>query len=605
MKIKISKSSLIRSSIFIVLGIIIGWFFFGRNSTSTTENTGHEEHQLELSEDGITWTCSMHPQIKMDKPGNCPICGMTLIPLETNSSDEELSVSEIKMSKNSMMIAEVETVEIKKVSPYKEVYFPGKVKADERNIAELTARFGGRIEQLYINFTGQEVSKNEKLASIYSPDLVTAQKELFEAMKYMESNPLFYTAAKNKLKLWDLTNEQIEQIEKSGEPIFYFDVVSPINGTVTMRHVALGDYVKEGTPLFEVIDLSHVWVMFDAYESDIPWVKLGDNIEFTVKSLPRTKFNGKVTFIDPVVNSKTRVAYVRTELDNPKDLLKPEMFASGILKTMLPGIKDAITVPKSAILWTGKRAIVYVRVPNKEMTFEHREIELGEDAGAYYIVLNGLAEGEIVVANGVFKIDAAAQLLGKQSMMTPAGGKSSLGGHAGMDMGGDKGGSEDMKDMPEKDEESLNKEDIPPAFKKQLAEIANAYLEIKDALTNDEEKLGALTDKMKKALENTDMKLLTKNEQHMVWMSAQKSMLSDLEKFQSKKDIEEKRKVFAFLSNDLINTLQVMGLDMGSTPLYIEYCPMVDAYWLSTEKEIRNPYYGEKMIKCGEVKGTL
>lgn len=150
----------------------------------------------------------------------------------------------------------------------------GKVQADERNIAEITARFGGRIEQLFVNFTGQHVRKGEKLATIYSPELVTAQRELLEVLTFKERRPSLYKAVRNKLKLWDLTDKQISAIEEKGEPQFYFDVLSPISGTVILRHVAIGDYVKEGTALFKVVDLSKVWVMFDAYESDLPWIKL-------------------------------------------------------------------------------------------------------------------------------------------------------------------------------------------------------------------------------------------------------------------------------------------------------------------------------------------
>ncbi len=160
------------------------------------------------------------------------------------------------------------------------------MQADERNIAELTARFGGRIEKLFVNYTGQNVRLGEKLATIYSPDLVTAQRELLEAISFKEDRPSFYLAAKSKLKLWDLSDDQINAIEEKGEPQLYFDILSPISGTVMMRHVALGDYVKEGSALFQVTNLSKVWVMFDAYESDLPWIKTGDHVELTIQSLP-------------------------------------------------------------------------------------------------------------------------------------------------------------------------------------------------------------------------------------------------------------------------------------------------------------------------------
>ncbi|MCK4991674.1 MAG: efflux RND transporter periplasmic adaptor subunit, partial [Bacteroidales bacterium] len=306
----------------------------------------------------------------------------------------------------------------------------------ERNIAELTARFGGRIEKLFVNFTGQNVRQGEKLATIYSPDLITAQRELLEAVSFKENRPSFYTSVKAKLKLWDLTDNQISAIEENGEPQLYFDVLSPISGTVMMRHVALGDYVREGSALFQVTDLKKVWVMFDAYESDLPWINMGDHVELTIPSIPGKEFDGKVAFIDPFIDAKTRIAKVRIELSNPGLKLKPEMFANGVLHSNIAESSDHLLIPKSSILWTGKRAVVYVKVPDRESpSFLYREITSGPEAGNFYVVADGLEEGEQIVVNGVFKIDAAAQLEGKPSMMNPQGGRVSTGhDHGGMEM---------------------------------------------------------------------------------------------------------------------------------------------------------------------------
>ncbi|MCK5170993.1 MAG: efflux RND transporter periplasmic adaptor subunit, partial [Bacteroidales bacterium] len=263
----------------------------------------------------------------------------------------------------------------------------------------------------------------EKLATIYSPNLVTAQRELLEAISYKETRPALYKAAKGKLKLWDLSEDQIRAIEEKGEPQLYFDVLSPISGTVTMRHVALGDYIKEGTALFKVVDLTRVWALFDAYESDLPWIKINDKVDFSIQALAGKNFSGKVTFIDPFIDPQTRVAKVRVELNNRELKIKPEMFISGILESEITGEGNKILVPKSAILWTGKRAIVYVKVQDRENpSFLYREITLGPEAGAFYVVAEGLNEGEEIAVNGVFKIDAASQLQGLPSMMNPKGG---------------------------------------------------------------------------------------------------------------------------------------------------------------------------------------
>ncbi len=441
-KFNIDKKNIRNYALVLIVGLFLGWIFF-HNSGNTTEAThDHTEH----AEEGTIWTCSMHPQIRMDHPGKCPICSMDLIPLEKTTDDNGGSdPNEVQMSESAMKLAEIQSMPVRRDYSNKEVYLLGKVKPDERNISELTARFGGRIEKLIVNFTGQNVKKGQKLATIYSPELVTAQKELLEAVEYKQSNPSFYLAARNKLKLWDLTEGQIDGIETEGQPQNYFDVLSPISGTVTMRHVAIGDYVKEGNALFQVIDLTKVWVMFEAYESDLPWLKKGDKVEFTVQSLPGEKFNGQVTYIDPFLDPKTRTANVRVEVSNSKLELKPEMFANGIIKPRISSAKKDLLIPKTAVLWTGKRSIVYVKVPDREMSsFLYREITLGPEAGDFYVVKYGLTEGEEIAVNGVFKIDAAAQLEGKPSMMNPDGSVSSgsMSSMPGMDMSTKSGSSE-------------------------------------------------------------------------------------------------------------------------------------------------------------------
>jgi len=345
-----------------------------------------------------------------------------------DSGGDDVDPNEIMMSESAAKLADIQTMIVSSGIPQKSIRLQGKIQEDERRISELTARFGGRIEKLFVNFKGQNVRKGEKLATIYSPELVTSQRELLEAVSYKETRPALYKAAKGKLKLWDLNDGQIRAIEENGEPQLYFDILSPISGTVTMRHVALGDYVKEGTALFKVVDLTRVWALFDAYESDLPWIKINDKIEYSIQSLPGKSYSGKVSFIDPFIDSKTRVAKVRIELINSKLEVKPEMFTSGILESKIAGSGNEILIPKTALLWTGKRAVVYVKVQDRENpSFLYREIVLGPEAGNFYVVASGLNEGEEIAVNGVFKIDAASQLQGLQSMMNPDGGVMSTG----------------------------------------------------------------------------------------------------------------------------------------------------------------------------------
>ncbi len=588
----------------LVAGLFLGWLIFGGSETLTpaAKESVAEEH---VHEKGTIWTCSMHPQIREDGPGKCPICGMELIPLaQEENNTEEISAEAVVLSASAMKIAEVETSVVIRKVPSKEVYLPGMVKPDERRINELTAHFPGRIEKLYVNYTGQKVRKGEVLASIFSPELVTAQKELFEAIKYKDSSPRIYEAAKNKLRLWLLTDDQIEGIVRAGKVKFYFDIVSPGYGTVTKRNVAQGDYVMEGMSMFQIIDLSHVWVEFDAYETDIPWIKVGSKMDITIKSIPGKVFKSRVTFIDPVLDQNTRTTVVRAELNNRSGLLRPGMFAQGILRSVLSTKKEALLVPKSAVLWTGKRSVVYVKEDHGEtFAFHYRQITLGEDTGPYYVVLDGLQEGEEVVTNGTFKIDAAAQLQGKPSMMNPEGGKVSTGhNHGGTPMS-----DEEMEKMDkEEGAKPQTSTDPPMDFKMQLGVVIDQYLVLKNAFFNSDEG-GAETAAQKTldALGKVDMSLL-KGDAHNEWMKLQKPIEDNLKGIIQMKGIEMKRSHFAIVSDNLSKAIERFGVHSNKTStLYIEFCPMAfdnkGASWISEIKEIKNPYFGEAMPTCGEV----
>lgn len=406
-------------------GLLLGWIFFHNGKEAKLAADNHTEGSI--SEEGHShdeasiWTCSMHPQIKRDKPGKCPICSMDLIPLnKMESNADKTDPNEISMMPSAAKLADIQTATVGKGKAEKELHLQGKIQPDERNIAQITARYGGRIEKLFINYTGQSVVRGAKLATIYSPELVSAQKELLEALKMKSGNPAIYESAFNKLKLWDLTDAQIHSIEEAGAPREYFDVLAPISGTVTMRMVAVGDYVKQGMSMFQVMDLSKVWLLMDAYESDLPWLHVGDEVSFGVSSLPGETFKGKISFIDPMLDARTRVSHLRVELLNRNSKLKPEMFADAVVKSKLSSGNSDMIIPASAVLWTGKRSVVYVKVPERDYpTFLYREVVLGPKTSDGFVVKEGLKEGEEIAVNGVFKIDAAAQLEGKQSMMQP------------------------------------------------------------------------------------------------------------------------------------------------------------------------------------------
>ncbi len=593
----------------LVAGILSGSFLFGQKGDSEATATMEEEHS---HVQGTIWTCSMHPQIRDDGPGSCPICGMELILVESEGSDTDYGPESQVMSEAALKIADVETSVIVLKAPIKEIYLSGRIAADERRINEITAHFPGRIETLKVNYTGQYVRKGQVLATIYSPELVSAQKELFEALNYRVTNPQLYQAARNKFKLWMITENQIKQIEESGKIQYYLDILSPGSGTVTIRNIAKGDYVKEGTSMFQIIDLSHIWVILDAYESDIPWIKLNDNIKIQIKSVPGQTFTGKVTFIDPILDSKTRVTRIRAELNNRDGILRPGMFVSGRLNAMLPGKKEMLVVPKTAVLWTGKKSIVYIKEKNTsgQHVFTYREITIGENTGSYYVVKDGLTKGEEVVTNGVFKIDASAQLLGKQSMMNPGGGKVSLShDHGSMEQGAT---MEDIDIEKEEDhsehlEQSTTGPDRKSDFNKQLKEVFARYIILKDAMVaSDPEKTTAAGQIVRMALDKVNMGLL-EGEAHMLWMEKLDAMKKPLVVITNSKNISKQRLAFAHFGDALyasIKSFQVTGLNA-----YRQFCPMADdnkgAYWLSTTKEIRNPYFGDVMLTCGSTEEIL
>lgn len=414
---KIFKSRYVINGMLLISGIFLGWLFF-RSSHEVSEKTEIREQDNKP----VIWTCSMHPHIRMEAPGKCPICGMDLIPL--GQSTENVDPAAIHFTKEAAALANVVTSVVSKQKPVKQIRLNGKILADERYLQSQVAHFSGRIEKLYVNFTGEFVRKGQVIASLYSPELISAQQELLETFKTKQSQPEIYKAAREKLRQWKLTDSQVDKIEATGNILENMDIVSEMSGVVTEKKVNKGDYVSRGSVFYTVADLSIVWVVFDAYETDLPFLTEGEKIDFTVQALPGKTYSGKIAFIDPVIDPLTRVSKVRLEMRNTDGKFKPEMFVSGIANTNLTGYSDKLLIPGTAVLWTGKRSIVYVKqAGTDEPIFKMREIELGPELGNGYVVISGLNEGEEIVTQGTFSVDAAAQLEGKPSMMNPQGGE--------------------------------------------------------------------------------------------------------------------------------------------------------------------------------------
>ncbi len=531
----------------LVIGGLIGWFI---KPSSEVPVENHEAHAESGSE---VWTCSMHPQIRQSEPGDCPICGMDLIPLETDLN--ELDPDAIRMSPTAMKLASIETTIIGSGSSAKTLRLNGKVKADERLLYTQSSHIPGRIEKLSVNFTGEYIKAGQVIAYLYSPELVTAQQELMEAKKMKDSQPALFNAAKEKLKNWKLTENQINDIINSEKSIEQFPVLSNVSGYVTQKLVNLGDHVMEGQALYQIADLSKVWILFDIYESDMSWIKKGSQITYTLQSLPGESFTGKISYVDPVIDPKTRVASARIEISNTGLRLKPEMFASGVVESNSAKNGESISIPKSAVMWTGKRSVVYVKHETDQgVSFKMREITLGAELGESYLVESGIDQGEEIAVNGTFSIDAAAQLAGKPSMMS----------------------------MDNKTKQlNLDKASLTP--------ILSEYLNLKDALVGDN-----LTDAIASA------------KKMAIELKSNSGLKDEVNKIIKSTDIESARIAFQSISIILIDAA---SKNHYSKTLYVQFCPMADnnkgASWLSLSDEIRNPYFGASMLYCGEVTGEV
>ncbi|SCA63198.1 hypothetical protein SCG7109_AJ_00250 [Chlamydiales bacterium SCGC AG-110-M15] len=397
----------------------------------------------------------------------------------------------VTLSPAARALAEVQVSSVERKEVRGEVRLFGKVDYDETLVSYITSWFPGRIEKMYLNYTGISVNKGDHMADIYSPKLISGQEELLQSLQALasftkqdQSSSFVHKnaqanveASRAKLRLWGIPEERIKSIESSKKVDDVMTIIAPMSGVVIQKHISEGHYVKEGSHIFTIADLSELWVKLDAYESDLVWLRYGQDVEFTTDALPGRTFTGVISFIDPFLSEKTRTASVRVNITNEEKLLKPGMFLKGLVRPLVtseggvstkgfagkwiapmhpqivkdgPGSCDIcgmplvkaeelgyveteegmpLVIPHTAPLLTGKRAIVYVQLPEDSSSFMAKKVVLGARLGDYYIVKRGLEEGEVVVVNGNFKIDSASQILAKPSMMKPEGGGKPKTGH--------------------------------------------------------------------------------------------------------------------------------------------------------------------------------
>jgi membrane fusion protein, copper/silver efflux system len=589
------------------------------------------------------WTCSMHPQVKLPHPGKCPICFMDLIPLSSGrDGDSDVGAVQYSLSPAANRLAEVETVAVKRAHARLSVRMVGLVYEDETRIASLTSRVDGRLDEIYVNFTGSLVNKGDPMVTIWSPTLIKSQVELFESMKSNDTEGII-KGAEEKLIQLGMTKEQIEEIKKQQKANLYVTLRAPINGVVTKKMAILGQFVKEGTEMYAINDLSHVWIKLDAYESDMPWIRYGQDVTFTTPAVPGRKFKGKVLFLDPVLDMKTRTVKIRVDAENPDYILRPGMFVTAELEAEVdskgrvikpewagkyicpvhpseqgslepgfcpdskmalrpasaygyvddPNPEFPLVIPATAPLITGKRTIVYVEVPKQDRpTYELREVVLGPRAGSEYVVYEGLKEGERVVTKGNFKIDSAMQIVAKASMMNPVETKPATGS-------GEKA-----------EEEVVKKLQAPEEFVSALTPIIHEYLQLKESLVGEKTEQAVVSaEKLAGLLKQVNSSVLD-NQARDTWTKLSGAMETELKTIADAREIEAMRKAFDPLSEAFAKV--IMGFRHSlKDPLFLYHCPMASneqgAYWLESSQDIKNPYFGDtpykgqQMLKCAEL----
>lgn len=540
----------------LIIGLIAGRFLMPSSGGDNHTAAAHAEEAA-----ASIWTCSMHPQIRQPSPGDCPICGMDLIP-EVTDDTADLGPRELSMSESSRALADIQTVELRRDVPQAEVRMVGRLVYDETREKSLTARFPARIDELYVNVTGERVERGQPLANVYSAELLTAQRELITAYQ-REPNSRLTAVAREKLRLWDLLPSQIDAILQSGSASDHFELAAPVGGVVVSKNVKEGDYVKTGEALLKIVDLSQLWLELEAYESDLAWLQVGQSIAFTTEAFPGETFTGEIAFIEPEVNAKTRTVGVRANVPNEDHRLKPGMFARGeVTAAVSADAEQSLLVPATAVLRTGKRAVVYVEKTDAERpTYEGREIVLGSRAGDSFVVVDGLMAGDRVVTNGAFKIDSALQIQAKPSMMSVS--------------------TEAEPEAPMvMTHASITKEVLAHYFDLQTALAA-------DDLAGSQAALKA-------------MMAVTGHSGDVPDLIHTMLNASDLDGI--------RRPHFEALSKQVIAAVKA-DPSLVEGEAYRMNCPMVysdrGADWLQNNAELVNPYYGAMMLHCGTLEEKL
>jgi Cu(I)/Ag(I) efflux system membrane fusion protein len=531
------------------------------------------EAEKVLKESVVDYTCSMHPEVSLDNAGLCPYCGMELV---AATQEYSLGMGQFEMKEDALMLADVKTVRLSTMSEKEgSLKLSGLIRTNDKTNTIQTTLFGGRIDRLDITYTGQKIKKGQEIGLIYSPELYLAQDKLLTSASYKDTHVKLFKASRYGLGLWKLTDEQIDEIIRTGEPMLHFPMVADVSGTVTEIKARVGNFYKEGDPLFVLSDLRTVWAVFDAYENQIEHLSVGQEVVVHTEAYQGRSLKARIDFIEPVFNGATRTVAVRVDLDNKEGLLKPGMFVEAEVSINVN--QEGLWIPRSSVLWTGKRSLVYIRSNPEQPVFEAREVTLGTSVNDYYQVLEGLEFGDEIVVNGTFTLDAAAQLSRTKSMMRPA---------------------------PKTKDHLMDKAIEPLSMGSmsgdQSKKVIDSYLELKEALVLDDFVMAKKA--ASELLEVLSHNLLSESSENSESIKLQE-LRSLLNEIVSAENVDEQRREFKPLSAHIIQF--VRSTNNYETTFFVQFCPMADgnkgAYWLSAEEEIANPYFGDQMLRCGKI----
>lgn len=540
----------------------------------------------------MTWTCAMHPQIQQQEPGACPICGMDLIPVsKSGGSEAENHPARVTLSERAQTLAKLRTSLVRRRSDSTgAVRLLGRIEPNETTLKIVTAWTGGRIDRLFVNTTGEKVRGGQIVATLYSPEIFAAHQDLITASGQVDrmsqgaesslrAAEAALAAARQRLSLLGVPDGELARMEKQKKPTTAVPIRTPFGGTVMERMATEGTYVTTGARLYSIAKLTSLWIQLDAYESDLPLLKLQQSVSVEVESYPGEQFEGVVTFIDPTLDPQRRTARVRVEVDNKDGRLRPGMFAQAVVTADAETGPDApLVIPSTAPLFTGRRAIVYVEVPaDTGVAYEALTVRLGPRLGNVYPVVAGLAEGDRIVTRGAFALDADLQIRGGNSMMV----------------------SPDDRE-PGKWDDVIH---VPRAELRRIAPAVGAYLLVQAALADDDLALSqAAATKLVRTLPNA--KLETPQEAKRAWDHYAKKLGEHAEHMIQANSIEQARKSFEGLSGTVVMILRVLGNPLDK-PLRQAHCPMArgsqGGTWIQESEEVDNSYFGASMLSCGDV----